>query len=97
MVWNTNMTSILARSQRYLDETWNQHFLISRDWDRLVRRSAEGWEKIVNRHSVNSEELDEWEKIELGLFQDDDNFPGNLEDVFDWEFNNEQNLEWARV
>ena len=91
------MTSILARSQRYSDETWNQHFLISRDWDRLVRRSAEGWENIGNLHSVNSEELDEWEKIELGLFQDDDNVPGNLEDVFDWEFNNEQNLEWARV
>ena len=91
------MSSILARSQRYSDESWDENFLLLQNWERMVRRSSEVWEKIVNCRSVNSEDLDEWEKIELGFFRDDHDVPVNLGDAGNWEFQNDQNLEWVRL
>lgn len=63
----------------------------------MVGRAAQVWENIVNCHSVVSEQLDEWEEIELGFGQVDHDIPDNLVIDADLEVENAPNFEWVHL
>ena len=63
----------------------------------MVRRSAQVWDRMMNCHSLFSENLDEWEKIELHFARGDHDVPVDLATDIDLEVDDNLNFEWVHL
>ena len=97
MVWHSDVSSLLSRTSRYSSESLEETSILDVAWNEMVGRSAQVWEKIVNCCSVVSEQLDEWEEIELAFGQVNHDIPDNLVADADLEVENGPNLEWVHL
>ena len=97
MVWHSDVSSLLSRTSRYSSESLEETSILDVAWNEMVGRSAQVWEKIVNCRSVVSEQLDEWEEIELAFGQVNHDIPDNLVSDADLEVENGPNVEWVHL
>ena len=63
----------------------------------MVQRSAQVFQKIVNFHSVFSENLDEWDKVELHFSRVDHDVPVDLATDIDLEVDNNHKSGWVHL